>query len=79
MSPGDMLAAMKENLSEPAERATLLEGCGPTGQQECPDEVKRPAARPGLADFKRLSWGRAQISFWLFCNCVIRHCFSALL
>ena len=38
MSPGDMLAAMKENLSD-LRGATLLEGCGHWTQQERPDEV----------------------------------------
>lgn len=38
MSPGDMLAAMKENLSD-LHGATLLEGCGHWTQQERPDEV----------------------------------------
>jgi pimeloyl-ACP methyl ester carboxylesterase len=38
MSPGDMLAAMKENLSD-LRGATLLEDCGHWTQQERPDEV----------------------------------------
>jgi pimeloyl-ACP methyl ester carboxylesterase len=38
MSPGDMLAAMKENLAD-LRGATLLEGCGHWTQQERPDEV----------------------------------------
>jgi len=38
MSPGDMLAAMKENLSD-LRGATLLEGCGHWTQQERPDAV----------------------------------------
>jgi len=65
MSPGDMLAAMKENLSD-LRGATLLEGCGHWTSRNARMR-STPCCSTGLADFNDYLGAEHKSPFWLFC------------